>query len=158
MKAVANKVIANVRSMGFALTSCTVPARGEPTFGINENEMEFGVGIHGEPGVARERIVTADEIAQKIMEKITPDLPFSSNDEVVLMVNGLGGTPLQELYILNRAVRKILDEENIRVYKTMVGNYMTSIDMAGASVTLLNLDQELKSLFDASANTPALKF
>ena len=157
VKAVANKVIANVRSMGFALTSCTVPARGEPTFGINENEMEFGVGIHGEPGVARERIATADEIAQKIMEKIIPDLPFSSNDEVVLMVNGLGGTPLQELYILNRAVRKILDEENIRVYKTMIGNYMTSIDMAGASVTLLNLDQELKSLLDASANTPALK-
>jgi len=158
VKAVANKVIANVRSMGFALTSCTVPARGEPTFGINENEMEFGVGIHGEPGVARERIVTADEIAQKIMEKIIPDLPFSSNDEVVLMVNGLGGTPLQELYILNRAVRKMLDEQNISVYKTMVGNYMTSIDMAGASVTLLKLDQELKSLLDASANTPALKF
>jgi dihydroxyacetone kinase DhaK subunit len=158
VKAVANKVIANVRSMGFALTSCTVPARGEPTFSINENEMEFGVGIHGEPGVARERIVTADEIAQKIMEKIIPDLPFSSNDEVVLMVNGLGGTPLQELFILNRAVRKILDEENIRVYKTMVGNYMTSIDMAGASVTLLKLDQKLKSLFDAPACTPALKF
>lgn len=158
VKAVANKVIANVRSMGFALTSCTVPARGEPTFSINENEMEFGVGIHGEPGVARERIVTADEIAQKIMEKIIPDLPFSPNDEVVLMVNGLGGTPLQELLILNRAVRKILDEENIRVYKTMVGNYMTSIDMAGASVTLLKLDQELKSLFDAPACTPALKF
>ena len=157
VKAVANKVIANVRSMGFALTSCTVPARGEPTFDINENEMEVGVGIHGEPGVARERIATADEIAQKIMEKIISDLPFNSNDEVVLMVNGLGGTPLQELYILNRAVRKILDEENIRVYKTMVGNYMTSIDMAGASVTLLKLDQELKSLLDAPANTPALK-
>ena len=157
VKAVANKVIANVRSMGFALTSCTVPARGEPTFDINENEMEVGVGIHGEPGVARERIATADEIARKVMEKITPDLPFNSNDEVVLMVNGLGGTPLQELYILNRAVRKILDEENIRVYKTMVGNYMTSIDMAGASVTLLKLDQELKSLLDAPANTPALK-
>lgn len=157
VKAVANKVIANVRSMGFALTSCTVPARGEPTFGINENEMEVGVGIHGEPGVARERIATADEIAQKIVEKIISDLPFNSNDEVVLMVNGLGGTPLQELYILNRAVRKILDEENIRVYKTMVGNYMTSIDMAGASVTLLKLDQELKSLLDAPANTPALK-
>ena len=158
VKAVANKVIANVRSMGFALTSCTVPAKGSPTFDINEDEMEFGVGIHGEPGVAREKIVTADEIAQMITDKIITDLPFRSDDEVVLMVNGLGATPLQELFILNRMVRKILDGNNIRVYKTMVGNYMTSIDMAGASITLLKLDQELKSLFDSPACTPALKF
>jgi dihydroxyacetone kinase DhaK subunit len=157
VKAIANHVVKNVRSIGFALTSCTVPTKGAPTFDINEDEMEFGVGIHGEPGVAREKLLTADEIAQKTMDKIIHDLPFRANDEVVLMVNGLGGTPLQELFIFNRAVRKILDENNINVYKTMVGNYMTSIDMAGASVTLLKLDEELKSLFDAPASTATLK-
>ncbi len=157
VKAVAAKVIGNVRSLGFALTSCTVPAMGVPTFDINEGEMEFGVGIHGEPGVAREKIAAADEIAQKTMGRIIPALPYRSNDEVSLMINGLGGTPLQELFILNRAVRKILDENSIHVYKTMVGNYMTSIDMAGASVTLLKLDSELKRLLIAPANTPSLK-
>jgi len=157
VKAVAEKVIGNVRSLGFALTSCIVPAMGVPTFDINDGEMEFGVGIHGEPGVAREKIAAADEIAQKIMGRIIPALPCRSNDEVSLMINGLGGSPLQELFILNRAVRKILDENNIHVYKTMVGNYMTSIDMAGASVTLLKLDSELKRLLIAPANTPSLK-
>lgn len=157
VKAVAEKVIGNVRSLGFALTSCTVPAMGVPTFDINEGEMEFGVGIHGELGIAREKIATADEIAQKIMGRIIPVLPYRSNDEVSLMINGLGGTPLQELFILNRAVRKILDENSIHVYKTMVGNYMTSIDMAGASVTLLKLDSELKRLLIAPASTPSLK-
>ena len=157
VKAVAEKVIGNVRSLGFALTSCTVPAMGVPTFDINEGEMEFGVGIHGELGVAREKIATADEIAQKIMGRIIPVLPYRSNDEVSLMINGLGGTPLQELFILNRAVRKILDENSIHVYKTMVGNYMTSIDMAGASVTLLKLDSALTRLLIAPASTHSLK-
>jgi len=157
VKAVAEKVIGNVRTMGCALKPCTVPAKGEPTFQLGENEIEMGIGIHGEAGVVREELGTANEIAQKIVEKIVEDLPFAADDEVALMVNGLGCTPIQELFILNKEVRLILDHKRIRVYRTMVGNYMTSIDMAGASVTLLRLDAELKKLLDAPADTAAWK-
>lgn len=157
VKAVAEKVIANVRSIGFALTSCVVPAKGSPTFTLGDDEIEFGVGIHGEPGIAREKLVSADALAQKMVDKVVADLPYNSGDEVALMVNGLGGTPVQELYLLNNAVTKLLEEKNIRIFKTMVGNYMTSIDMEGASITLLKLDDELKELLNAPANTPALK-
>lgn len=156
VKSIAEKVIENVRSIGFAFTSCTVPAKGEPTFVLNDDEMEFGVGIHGEPGITREKIVSAKELAKKMIDIVVPDLPFEKGSKVALMINGLGGTPLLELYILNAEVRPLLEEKGIIVEKTMVGNYMTSIDMAGASITLLKLDAELKELLDAPAETPAL--
>jgi len=157
VKAVAEKVIDNVRTMGFALKPCTVPAKGEPTFSLRENEIEMGIGIHGEAGVVREVLGTATVIAEKLVGKIVADLPFSAGDEVALLVNGLGGTPIQELFILNKDVRNVLDQKRIKVYHTMIGNYMTSIDMAGASVTLLRLDAELKRLLDAHADTAAWK-
>jgi dihydroxyacetone kinase len=154
---VAEKVIKNVKSIGFALTSCTVPAKGTPTFVLAENEIEFGVGIHGEPGVARQAMRTSDELAADCIERLVVDLPFASGDEVALMINGFGATPLQELYVSNNSVAKILTEKGIKVYDTMVGNYMTAIDMAGASVTMLKLDDELKELYDAPVNTVAFK-
>lgn len=157
VKVVAEKVIKNVRTMGVALKACTVPAKGKPTFELGENEIEMGVGIHGEAGVFRGELGTANEIAQKIVGRIVADLPFTTDDEVSLLINGLGGTPMQELFILNNEVRKILDQKGITVYRTMVGNYMTSIDMAGASVTLLKLDIEIKKLLDAPADTVAWK-
>ncbi len=157
VKAVAEKVIANVRSMGFAFTSCTVPAKGTPTFTLADDEMEFGVGIHGEPGTAREKVVSADELAQKLLDRILPDLPFSSGCEVAVMINGLGATPIMELYLLNNSVAKVLEKAGIKVYRTFVGNYMTAIDMAGASVTLLKLDDELKGYLDAPAETAGFK-
>lgn len=157
VKAVAEKVIANVRSMGFALTSCTVPAKGTPTFTLAEDEMEFGVGIHGEPGIVREKIVGADQLAAKLLDRILGDLPFTSGNEVAVMVNGFGASPLQELFVLNNSVAKILAEKGIKIYRTFVGNYMTAIDMVGASITLLKLDSELKSFLDAPADTSALK-
>ncbi len=157
VKTVAEKVIKNVRTIGFALTSCTVPAKGTPTFSIGEDEIEFGVGIHGEPGVAREKIVSANELAEKMLEKIIADFSDQKIVEVALLVNGLGATPLMELYLLNNSVNKILANNSIKVYKTLVGNYMTSIDMAGASVTILNLDSELKELLEDPADSPALK-
>lgn len=157
VKAVAEKVIANVRSIGFALTSCTVPAKGTPTFTLGEDEIEFGVGIHGEPGIAREKLSTADELAERMVDKIVSDIPFKEGDEVALLVNGLGGTPLQELYLLNNSVSGAISKRGIKIYKTLVGNYMTSIDMAGASVTMLRLDSELKALLDSPSDAPAMK-
>lgn len=157
VKAVAEKTITNVRSMGFALTSCTVPAKGTPTFLLAEDEMEFGVGIHGEPGIVREKLVSADELARMLLDKIVQDLPYEKDCDVAVMVNGFGATPLQELYLLFNCVAKVLEEKGISIYKSFVGNYMTSIDMAGASITLLKLDAELKELLDAPADTAALK-
>lgn len=157
VKAVAEKVIKNVKSIGFALTSCTVPAKGSPTFTLAENEIEFGVGIHGEPGIVREKLTSADELAEKMVDLIVKDLPYTAGDEVALMINGLGGTPIQELYLLNNSVTDAILKRGIKIYRTFVGNYMTSIDMAGASVSLLKLDAELKELLDASVDTAALK-
>ncbi|GIN71533.1 dihydroxyacetone kinase subunit DhaK [Bacillus sp. J14TS2] len=153
VKRVAEKVVANVRSMGMALTPCTVPASGEPSFQLDENEMEIGIGIHGEPGIERKRIGTAMEIADELTERILKDRAFSG--DVAVMINGLGATPEMELYILNKNVQKILSEKGIHVYRTYVGEYMTSLEMAGCSLTLLELDEELKSLLDAEANTIA---
>jgi dihydroxyacetone kinase len=155
--AVAEKVIKNVKSIGFALASCTVPAKGTPTFVLAENEIEFGVGIHGEPGVARQELRSADKLAADCVERLMVDLPFVEGDDVALMINGFGATPLQELYVFNNSVSKILAEKGIKVYDTLVGNYMTSIDMAGASVTMLKLDDELKAFYDAPVNTISLK-
>ena len=157
VKAVAEKVIANVRSIGFALTSCTVPAKGTPTFSLGEDEIEFGVGIHGEPGIAREKLATADELAEKMVDKIVNDIPYKEGDEVALLINGLGATPLMELYLLNNSASAAISRRGIKVYKTFVGNYMTSIDMAGASITLLKLDDEMKALLDSPSDTPAMK-
>lgn len=157
VKEVANKAIANVRSLGFALTSCTVPAKGTPTFNIGDDEMEFGVGIHGEPGIAREKIQSSDELANRIVNAIITDLKLKQGDEIALLINGFGATPLQELYLFNNSVSNVLEEKKINIYKTLVGNYMTAIDMAGASVSILKLDAELKELLDCEVNTPALK-
>lgn len=156
VKAVANKVIANVRSLGFAFTSCTVPAKGTPTFDIGDDEMEFGVGIHGEPGRVREKIQSADQLSARIVKDLAEDLGVKAGDEICLLINGFGGTPLQELYLFNNSVTKDCNKLGLKVYKTFVGNYMTSIDMAGASVTILKLDDELKEHLDYPVDTPAL--
>ena len=156
VKAVAEKVIANVRTMGMAITACTVPAAGKPGFELADDEMEIGIGIHGEPGTRREALKPANEIAEELLGKITDDIDFVGK-EVAVIVNGMGGTPLMELYIINKFVHDYLTKKGVKIYDTMVGNYMTSIEMAGFSITLLRLDGELKSLYDAKADTPALK-
>jgi dihydroxyacetone kinase DhaK subunit len=157
VKDAANKAIANVRSLGFALTSCTVPAKGTPTFSIGDDEMEFGVGIHGEPGIAREKVQTADELAVRITGAIIKDANIESGQEIALLINGFGGTPLQELYLFNNSVTDALEKAGVKIYKTFVGNFMTSIDMAGASVSVLKLDAELKEYLDYPVETPAFK-
>lgn len=157
VKIVAEKVIDNVRSMGMALTPCIVPAAGKPNFTLADNEMEIGMGIHGEPGTHKEELKTADEIVTHLMDKILGDMNLSEGDEVAVLVNGLGGTPLMEQFIVNRKVNKILEEKNVKVYRTLIGEYMTSIEMAGFSISLLKLDEELKNLLDAKADTPAFK-
>lgn len=156
VKAVAQKVIDNIRSFGFALTSCTVPAAGSPTFEIGDDEMEFGVGIHGEPGRKREKLQSADALAARIVPDLMEDLKLKAGEEIALLINGFGGTPLQELYLFNNSVSNELEKAGVKIYKTMVGNYMTSIDMAGSSVTLLRLDDELKGYLDAPVATPAI--
>lgn len=156
VKAVAEKAIANIRSMGMAMTPCILPAVGKAGFALGEDEIEIGMGIHGEPGVERSKVKTAAEIAEILLDKILADYDYQDSD-VAVLVNGLGGTPLMELYILNREVQKLLKEKGIRAYKTLVGNYMTAIDMAGCSLTLMKLDDELKELLDAPCDTPALK-
>ena len=157
VKAVAQKVIDNVRSMGIALTPCIVPALGKPNFTLAEDEIEIGIGIHGEPGTHRQTIKPVDELVDHMVGKILTDMTLAGGDEVAVMVNGLASTPLMELYIVNKKVHKILEEKGIKVYKTFVGEFMTSLEMTGCSVTLLKLDDELKVLLDAQANTPALK-
>lgn len=157
VKAAAENAIANVRSIGFAFSSCTVPAKGTPTFDIADDEMEYGVGIHGEPGIKREKVISADEIAERMVTSLIKELNLKSGDEATLLLNGFGATPLQELYLLNNSVTRVLSEKNIKVYRTFVGNYMTSIDMAGASVSLLKMDDQLKELIDSESNTPAFK-
>lgn len=152
----ANKAIANIRSMGMAMSACTLPAVGKPGFVLADNEMEVGMGIHGEPGIERTSIKSAKETAEILLEKILKDYDYS-NSEVALLVNGLGATPLMELYILNREVCNLLEEKNIKVYKNMVGNYTTALDMSGCSLTLMKLDSELKELLDAPCDTPAWK-
>jgi len=153
---VAQKVVDNVRTMGMALTPCTVPAAGKPGFTLDEDEMEIGIGIHGEPGTHREKIKSADEIVTMLLDKIVADIDFSGK-EVAVMINGAGATPLMELFIINNKVYDYLSEKGIDIYKTYVGNYMTSIEMAGFSISLLRLDDELKELLDAKADTPAFK-
>jgi dihydroxyacetone kinase-like protein len=156
--ALCQKVQDNVRSMGMALTSCTVPAAGKPTFEIGDNEMEIGVGIHGEPGRKRVPLAPADEIVDMLMGPILDEGIFNSGDNVLAFVNGMGGTPLIELYIVYRRVAEILAGKGVTISRNLVGSYITSLEMAGTSITLLKLDDELTRYWDAPVNTPALRW
>ena len=153
---VAQKVIDNVRTMGVAIQPCTVPAAGKPGFELGEDEMEVGIGIHGEPGTHKEKLRPADEIVDHILGKILADIDYPGH-EVAVMVNSSGATPLMELFIINNHVADVLAAKGIKVYKTFVGEYMTSLEMEGFSVSLLRLDDELKALLDAPADTIAFK-
>lgn len=155
---IARRVNANGRSMGLALTSCTVPTAGRPTFELGADEMELGVGIHGEPGRSRIPLAPAREIAQLLLEPVLADLPFAAGDAVIAFVNGLGGTPLIELYLMYNEVNRILAGRGVQVARSLVGSYITSLDMAGVSVTLLKTDDELLSLWDAPVRTSRLRW
>lgn len=156
VQAVAQKVIDNVRTMGAAIEPCTVPAAGKPGFELSEDEMEVGIGIHGEPGTHREKLKTADEIVDMLLAQILGDLDFTGG-EVAVMINSSGATPLMELFIINNRVADVLESKGVKVYKTFVGEFMTSIEMAGFSISLLKLDDQLKGLLDAKADTPGFK-
>ena len=156
--ALCQKVQDNVRSMGMALTSCTVPAAGKPTFELGDDEMEIGIGIHGEPGRTRMKIASAAEITKMLATPILDDLPFASGDRVLAFVNGMGGTPLIELYVIFAELKKILDARGITIARNLVGNYITSLEMAGCSITLLRLDDELTKYWDAPVLTPGLRW
>ncbi|TPW73829.1 dihydroxyacetone kinase subunit DhaK [Schumannella sp. 10F1B-5-1] len=156
--AIAEKVNAQVRSMGVALTAPTVPHAGEPSFSIGDDEIEIGIGIHGEPGRERVGLEPADQIVDRILHPIIEDLPFASGDKVLLFVNGMGGTPLVELYIAFRRAAQVLAENGIEVTRTLVGNYVTSLEMQGFSITVLKLDDELTELWDAPVQTAALRW
>jgi dihydroxyacetone kinase-like protein len=155
---VAKRVAANGRSMGMALTSCTVPAAGKPTFELGEDEMEIGIGIHGEPGRRRLPLAPARTIAELLVEPIVSDLPFAGGDAVIAFVNGMGGTPLIELYVMYNEVASILRGHGIELARSLVGPYITSLDMAGCSVTLLRVTDDLLALWDAPVRTPALRW
>jgi dihydroxyacetone kinase-like protein len=155
--ALARDVIESGRSMGMALTSCTVPAAGKPTFQLGEDEMELGIGIHGEPGRRRVPLRSAHEIAEQLVEPILTDLDFTSSP-VIVMVNGMGGTPLIELYLMYGEVAKIMEQAGITVARNLVGNYITSLEMAGCSVTVLRANEELIRLWDAPVNTAGLRW
>ncbi len=157
VKRVAEKVIDNVGTMGMALTSCVTPEKGEPTFDLGDDEMELGIGIHGEPGTERTEVQSADEITEHLTQKVLEDLELDEGQEVATIVNGMGGTPLSELFVVNRKLQQILDDEGLVTWDAWVGDYMTSLDMMGASITVLAVDDELKELLSAPADTPALK-
>lgn len=157
VKAVAEKVISNVRTMGMSLSSCIIPAVGKANFEIGHDEVEIGMGIHGEPGTHREKISSADSVAEQLMSKIFSDIELNGGDEVSVMINGLGSTTNMELFIVNKKVNEILKDKGIEVYKTFVGEFMTSLEMAGCSISILKLDDELKELLEDSADTPAFK-
>jgi dihydroxyacetone kinase-like protein len=155
---VCRKVKALGRSMGMALTSCTVPHVGKPTFDLPEDQMEIGIGIHGEPGRTRMPIKPVDEIVEMLMEPILKDIPYKAGDEVLMFVNGMGGTPLVELYIAYRKAHEIATKHGLKVVRHLVGPYITSLEMAGTSITLLKMDDDLLKLWDAPVNTPALRW
>jgi phosphoenolpyruvate---glycerone phosphotransferase subunit DhaK len=157
VEAIANKVIAHVRSMGMALSPCTVPAAGKPGFSIGETEMEIGMGIHGEPGIERTNIRSATEVADILYEKVANDLQLQTGDKVAVLINGLGSTPLMELYIMNKKIAELLKENEVNVHETFVGEYMTAIEMAGCSLSILKLDDQLTKLLDAKAETAGFK-
>lgn len=152
--AVAEKALANTRTMGVALSPCIVPEVGKPTFSIGEDEIELGMGIHGEPGIEVRKMMQADEIAQTILDRLLEDMPLASGDEVSVMVNGLGATPLEELLIVYRKLYLLLAEKGVSVYMPHIGEFATSMEMAGLSVTLLKLDGQLRELLRSPASTP----
>ena len=153
VKVAAQNAADHVRSLGFAFSSCTVPAKGTPTFDIAEGEMEYGVGIHGEPGIQREKIISADELAERMVSALVKELEVK-DEEVTLLINGFGSTPLQELYLLNNSVAKVLHDKNIKTYRVFVGNFMTSIDMMGASISIMKMNDQLKELLDQESKAP----
>ncbi|SDY99933.1 dihydroxyacetone kinase subunit DhaK [Herbiconiux ginsengi] len=155
---VAEKVNANVRTMGVALTPCVVPHAGEPSFELADDEIEIGIGIHGEPGRERIKLEPADKIVDRLLGPILEDLPFASGDKVALMVNGMGGTPQVELYIVYRHAAQVLADKGIEVTRSLVGNFVTSLEMQGTSISVLKLDDELTELYDAPVQTAALRW
>ena len=158
MTAVAQKVVDNVRTMGLALTACTVPHVGRPSFDLADDEIEIGIGIHGEPGRARVGLASADELTDRQLVPVVEDLGLTAGERVLLLVNGMGGTPASELYVVYRRARATLAERGIEVTRSLVGNYVTSLEMQGASVTVLRLDDELTDLWDAPVRTTALRW
>ncbi|MDO9546788.1 MAG: dihydroxyacetone kinase subunit DhaK [Pelolinea sp.] len=154
----ARKINGQGRSMGMALTSCTTPSAGKPTFDLPEDEMEIGVGIHGEPGRTRTKLQTADQITETLMKAIVDDLPFMSGDKVLLFVNGMGGTPLIELYIVYRKAVEIAEKAGLKVVRNLIGPYITSLEMAGTSITLLKMDDDLIKLWDAPVKTAGMRW
>jgi phosphoenolpyruvate---glycerone phosphotransferase subunit DhaK len=152
------RVNAQGRSMGMALTPCITPASGEPSFELAEDEVEIGIGIHGEPGRFREKIGPASQIAERLMTPILEDLPFASGDRVLAFVNGMGGTPLIELYVMYAEVAKIAQAHGLKIERNLIGNFITSLEMQGCSITLLKLDDEIVRYWDAPVNTPALRW
>jgi len=159
VKEIALKTISNVKTLGVALTSCTVPAKGTPTFELGESEMEYGVGIHGEPGISKESIVSAKELADNVITSLCNELKLvdCNNERVAVLVNGFGATPLMELYLLNKEIAREMNHRGINIARSFVGNFMTSIDMAGASVSVLKLDDELEDLLNQPCMTPAFR-
>jgi dihydroxyacetone kinase-like protein len=158
LKALGDRVNAATRSIGIALTSCTVPAAGKPTFEIADDEMEIGVGIHGEPGRRRVKLMPASAIAGEMVGAIATDLGARLGGEIILLINGFGGTPLSELYLMYDAVRRLLEPAGCVIARSLVGNFVTSLDMAGCSVTVTLLDDEMKRLWDAPVHTAALRW
>jgi dihydroxyacetone kinase-like protein len=156
--ALCQRVQDNARSMGMALTSCTVPAAGKPTFEIGDDEMEIGIGIHGEPGRERRPLASADEITEALLTPILDDLPYNAGDRVIAFVNGMGGTPLIELYVVYNKVAAMCRERGLTIERNLIGSYITSLEMAGCSITLLKLDDETTRLWDAPVHTPALRW
>jgi dihydroxyacetone kinase-like protein len=157
-KTLGDKVNSRTASMGVALTSCTVPAAGRPTFDINEQELEMGVGIHGEPGRKRETMREADAIIQDVVHAILDALKPTPNSEALLLINGFGATPLMELYLIYNTAAKLFNQHGIKIERSLVGNYTTALDMAGASVTLCLLDDEIKQHWDSPVHTAALRW
>ncbi|MFC4543167.1 dihydroxyacetone kinase subunit DhaK [Halosolutus amylolyticus] len=156
IKRVAEKATENVGTMGMALTSCVTPEKGEPTFDLGEDEIELGIGIHGEPGTERTELMSVDEITDHLAEAVLEDLELETGTEVATIVNGMGGTPLMELYVVNRRLQSVLDDRGLETWDAWVGDYMTSLDMMGCSITVLELDDELMELLAAPAETPGL--
>lgn len=153
----AQKAIDSTRSVGIGLTPCTLPAVGHPNFEIKDGTMEVGIGHHGEPGIEVCPLENAQQMAQRMIEIVLPDYPFEAGDEVAVMVSGLGATPVMELYVLYGEIAKLLEEKGIFIYRSYVGNYFTSLDMMGATLTVMKLDEELKELMDLPVNTVGLK-
>lgn len=154
VKRIAERTNSNMRTMGVALSPCIVPEVGHPTFSIENDEMEIGMGIHGEPGISRTKLMKSDEVVSLMTNKLLSDLPFISGDTVSVLINGLGGTPKEELYIAYRKVKEILDNEKISIHRMYIGEFATSMEMAGMSISLLKLDEELREYLDAPAYSP----